>query len=140
MAVPGKAYVWRAGQQHQVKSALAALVTEDWERLSAGDGTKGPRWHGWCWLLLAALWQPDWRRWLLVRRSLRDPVELTAYVVFAPHATTLTTVVQVAGSRWTIEWSFEEAKGAVVLDYYEVRSWTGWYRHMTLAMWTSMRC
>jgi SRSO17 transposase len=21
------------------------------------------------------------------------------------------------------------------LDHYEVRSWTGWYRHMTLAMW-----
>jgi hypothetical protein len=54
MAVSGKAYVWRAGQQHQVKSVLAALVTEDWERLSAGDATKGPRWHDWCWLPLAA--------------------------------------------------------------------------------------
>ena len=44
-------------------------------------------------------------------------------------------MVQVAGSRWTIEWSFEEAKGEVGLDDYEVRSWTGWYRHITLAMW-----
>jgi len=52
-----------------------------------------------------------------------------------PHATTLATVVQVAGSWWTIERSFEEAKGEVGLDHYEVRSWTSWYRHITLAMW-----
>ena len=135
LAVSGKADGWRAGRQHQVTSVLAALVTEGWERLSAGDGAKGPRWYDWMWLPLAAPGQPDWRRWLLVRRSLSDPTELTAYVVCAPHATTLATVVQVAGSRWTIERSFEEAKGEVGLDHYEVRSWTGWYRHITLAMW-----
>ena len=77
----------------------------------------------------------SWRRWLLVRRSLSDPTELTAYVVFAPHATTLATVVQVAGSRWTIERSVAEAKGEVGLDHYGVRRWTGWYRPITLAMW-----
>ena len=43
--------------------------------------------------------------------------------------------MQVAGSRWTIEQCFEAAKGEVGLDQYEVRSWTGWYRHITLAMW-----
>ena len=69
------------------KAFLAALATEGWTRLSAGDGAKGPRWYDWLWLPLAAPWQPDWRRWLLVRRSLSDPTELTAYVVFAPHAT-----------------------------------------------------
>ena len=40
-------------------------------------------------------------------------------------------VVQVAGRRWTVERCFEEAKGEVGLDQYEVRSWTGWYRHLT---------
>src|SRR5262249_35722099 len=55
--------------------------------------------------------------------------------VFAPRATAMHTVVPVAGSRWTIEQCFEEAKGEVGLDQYEVRSWTGWYRHITLAMW-----
>jgi len=47
----------------------------------------------------------------------------------------LATVVQVVGRRWTIAQCFEEAKGEVGLDQYEVRSWTGWYRHITLAMW-----
>jgi len=44
-------------------------------------------------------------------------------------------VVHVASTRWTIESSFEAAKGEVGLDHYEVRRWTGWYRHITLAMW-----
>jgi len=41
----------------------------------------------------------------------------------------------VAGTRWTLEICFEAAKGEVGLDHYEVRRWTGWYRHITLAMW-----
>src|SRR5205823_2982366 len=74
-------------------------------------------------------------RWLLVRRRVSDPTELTASVVFAPEATARETVVQVAGSRWTVERCCEEAKGEVGLEQYPVRSWTGWYRHITLAMW-----
>lgn len=135
LAVSGKEYVWRAGRQHQVKTILAALAAEGWCRLSAGDGAKGPRWYDWQWLPLAAPLQPHWRRWLLVRRSVSAPTELTAYVVFAPQVSVLATVVQVAGSRWTVERCFAEAKGEVGLDQYEVRSWTGWYRHITLAMW-----
>jgi SRSO17 transposase len=42
--------------------------------------------------------------------------------------------VRIAGMRWTIESCFETAKGAVGLDQYEVRSWRGWHRHITLAM------
>jgi SRSO17 transposase len=70
-----------------------------------------------------------------VRRSLWEPAERRAYVIFAPQATTLEAVVRVAGARWTIESSVEAAKGEVGLDQYEVRSWTGWYRHITLVMW-----
>jgi len=84
---------------------------------------------------LAAPLEPGWRRWLLVRRGVTDPTDLQAYVVFAPQETTLEEVVRVAGTRWVIEQLFEAAKGEVGLDHYEVRSWTGWYRHITLAMW-----
>jgi SRSO17 transposase len=107
------------GRQRQVKTLVAARPEEGWGRLSAGDGATGP----------------GWRRWWLVRRSLSTPTELTAYVVFAPHATPLQEVVRVAGSRWTVESSVEAATGAVGLDQDEVRSWTAWYRHITLAMW-----
>jgi SRSO17 transposase len=135
LAVSGKEYVWLGWRQRQVKTILATLPEEGWTRLSAGDGAKGPRWYDWRWLPLADPVDSTWRRWLLVRRSLTTPMELTAYVVFAPQATTLPEVVGVAGSRWTIESGFEEAKGEVGLDQYEVRSWTAWYRHITLAMW-----
>jgi SRSO17 transposase len=135
LAVSGKEYVWRGWQQHQVKTVLATLPSDGWTRLSAGAGTKGLRWYEWRWLPLAHPMHPAWRRWLLVRRSLSDLTDLTAYVVFAPHESSLEMVVRVAGSRWTVESCFEAAKGEVGLDQYEVRSWTGWYRHITLAMW-----
>jgi SRSO17 transposase len=135
LAVSGKEYVGLGTQQRQVKALLASLPEEGWTRLSAGDGAKGPRWYDWRWLPLVDPLEPGWHRWLLVRRSLSAPMELTAYVVFASHATPLQEVVRVAGSRWTVESGFEEAKGEVGLDQYEVRSWTAWYRHITLAMW-----
>jgi SRSO17 transposase len=135
LAVSGQEYVGLGWPQRQVKTLLATLPEDSWTRWSAGDGAKGPRWYDWQWLPLADPVDPQWRRWLLVRRRISTPNELTAYVVFAPQATALEAVVRVAGSRWTIESSFEAAKGEVGLDDYEVRSWTGWYRHITLAMW-----
>jgi hypothetical protein len=58
-----------------------------------------------------------------------------AYVlVFAPTGTSLEEMVKAFGARWTVEQCFEEAKGEVGLDEYEVRSWHGWYRHVTLSM------
>jgi hypothetical protein len=71
---------------------------------------------------------------LLVRRSIAKPTEVTFYLTHAPEATTLEALVRVAGSRWSIESLFEQAKGEVGLDQYEVRSWVGWHRHITLAM------
>ena len=135
LAVSGKEYVWLGWRQQQVNPVLATLPVDGWTRGSAGAGAKGPRWYDWCWLLLAAPMPAAWRRWLLVRRSISQPTELTAFVVFAPQATALAEAVHVAGTRWTIESSFEAAKGDVGLDHYEVRSWIGWYRHITLAMW-----
>ena len=41
---------------------------------------------------------------------------------------------RVAGMRWAIEVCFEDAKDAVGLDQYEVRTWTAWHRHITLAL------
>jgi len=70
---------------------------------------------------------------VLLRRSVTAPDELTAYVCFAPDGATLAELVRVAGSRWTVEICFEAAKQEVGLAEYEVRSWTGWHRHVTLA-------
>jgi SRSO17 transposase len=145
LALSGKAYVWAGFRQHRVSTVLeflrqgdSALVEEEagggWRRLSAGDGSKGPRLYDWLRLPLNPPMQEGFEKWLLVRRSIEDPDELSAYTVFAPEGTTLEELVKVAGSRWRVERGFEEAKGEVGLAHYEVRSWHGWYRHITLAL------
>jgi len=140
LAVSGKAYVWAGFYQHRVSEILEALrrgelVSEaGFERLSAGDGSKGPRLYDWTRLPLNPPMQEGFERWLLLRRSLEDSDELTAYTVFAPEDTTLEELAKIAGSRWRVEIGFEEAKGEVGLSHYEVRSWHGWYRHITLAL------
>ena len=135
LAVSGKERVWFEGRVCSVQSVLAGLDEGAWQRLSAGSGSKGPRFYDWQCVGLTAPSQVCWRRCLLVRRSLKADGKLTAYAVYAPCGTDLATLVSVAGRRWCIEMCFEAAKGEVGLDEYEVRSWTGWYRHVTLSMW-----
>lgn len=135
LAVSGKAYVWIGMRQYAIKDLLKTLPDEGWTRLSAGDGAKGPRWYEWYLISLNPPWQVGWRRWLLVRRNSANPTELRAFLVFAPKTADLPDLVKVAGYRWAIEVSLESAKGEVGLDQYEVRSWSGWYRHITLALW-----
>ncbi len=110
------------------------VPSKKWKRLSAGDGAKGKRLYDWAWVRLHGPSQEGWSRWLLVRRSLAEPAELAYYLVFAPRETTQRVAVRVAGSRWTVERCFEEAKGEAGLDEYEVRSWRSWHRHITLSM------
>ena len=55
-------------------------------------------------------------------------------LALAPCGTTLLEMATAIGTRWTVEQCFEEGKGEVGLDHYEVRSWQGWYRHITLCM------
>jgi SRSO17 transposase len=125
LAVSGKEYVWRDGDQRQVKTLWAPLPQDGWTRLSAGDGAKGPRWDDGCWRPLADPMEPTWRRWRLVRRRISEPTPRRASVTYAPQDTILGEVVRVAGTRWSMEQLFEAAKGEVGLDHDEVRSWTG---------------
>jgi SRSO17 transposase len=117
-----------------VRDAIADIAAADWQRLSAGNGAKGPRAYDWAWVALAASTDPGWARWLLVRRSIADSTDLAYYRVFGPADTPLTEAVRVAGTRWSIEDAFASAKSEVGLDHYEVRQWTSWYRHITLAL------
>jgi SRSO17 transposase len=131
-----KLWVWTEEGPRQVRAdRLAAQVEEaGWVRCSAGDGSKGLRVYDWAWVAIRPLREEGKGYWLLVRRSVAHPEALAYYVCFGPAETTLEELVKVAGLRWAIEECFEEAKGLVGLDQYEVRKWEGWYRHITLAM------
>ena len=118
----------------RVEDRAAELPPTAWQRLSAGDGAKGPRRYDWAYLPYGSGAAPGWEKGLLIRRSLAEPGKLAFYLTHAADGTALAELVQIAGTRWTIEACFEAAKGEVGLDQYEVRSWTGWHRHVTLAM------
>src|SRR6266571_5361500 len=136
LAVPETHTVWVQGRPQPVGLLAALLPQEAWVVLPAGEGSKGLRLYEWAWLLLPAETEAtsERARWVLMRRSLSDPSERDYYRVYGPATITLPEVVQVTGSRWRIEEGYEQAKGEVGLDQYEVRTWRAWYRYVTLAL------
>jgi SRSO17 transposase len=136
----GRGYVLAVTRTQRLGFKTVADWLEDvpagaWQRLSVGEGAKGPRLYDWVHLPCGWLAAPEgWQKGLLIRRKLAQPEAFSFFLTLAPEAAGLSDLVRVAGTRWTIEASFEAAKGEVGLDQYEVRSWTGWHRHITLAM------
>ena len=123
--------VRRRVEAAQVETFL--LQAQDWQRLSMSEGSKGPRLFDWACVPMLYRWEDDGQHWMLIRRHLTDPNEKADYFVFAPQGTTLSEMVQASGARWHIEEDFENAKDSG-LDHYEVRSFIGWYRHITLVL------
>ena len=117
------------------------LKPDTWQRLSAGEGTKGARLHDWAYCELADLDADEydetqsglWTRGLLIRRNIGDG-DLAFFTTWCPAGTAIQTLVAVEGQRWAIEDSFETAKNELGLDHNETRSWHGWHRHVSLVM------
>lgn len=150
----GKGYVLGINSSHSVKSwgkarpasGTAGGIAQDlppaqWRRLSAGEGSKGPRLYDWAYVELADLDASEydeslsglWTRGLLIRRNIGDQ-DLAFFSTWCPAGTDIATLVTVEGHRWAIEDSFETAKNELGLDHNETRSWHGWHRHVSLVM------
>ena len=134
LAVPETHGLWTRGHQQTGEQLIAALPADTWTRLSAGEGSQGPRGYDWACLALPDAAASGKAHWLLARRRVRDPTQLAYYRVFGPAETPVTELVRGAGRRWTIEEGFEQAKGAVGVDQYEVRRYDAWSRSITLAL------
>jgi SRSO17 transposase len=117
----------------EVRDLPELLSASDWQPLSMSEGTKGPRLFDWACLPIWHQGKDDGWHGLLLRRTLDPTAELTFYLVFAPPDTPLQAKVTALGGRWRIEEDFENGKD-LGLDHYEVRSFVGWYRHITLVM------
>lgn len=126
--------VWAGFRQVRVGTLLAGVPADAWHRLSCGDGSKGPRVYDWARARVNCPDPDEYARWVLIRRSASDPSEVAYFACGGPPTTTLNELVRVAGARWAIEDLFELAKGDCGLDEYEVRSWIGWHRHVTLSL------
>jgi len=146
LGVTGQHRFWSWDANLDVAGTAAEIAKgipdQDWLRLSAGAGTKGPRLFDWAYLPLAtlradaldaALDQSLWTRGLLVRRGLSDGA-LAYFTTWCPAGTPVEKLVMVEGRRWAIEDAFETAKTELGLAHNESRSWHGWHRHVSLVM------
>jgi SRSO17 transposase len=133
-------YVLAVAKSHPVTTAAgswradaltARLPRRAWQRLSAGHGAKGQRWYDWAWVSIDP-GLPGYRH-LLIRRHRRTR-ELAYYRCYTPRHATLAALVKAAGRRWAAEEDFQASKGLAALDEHQVRTWTSWYRWVTLAM------
>jgi len=134
----GVGYVLAVACNHHVVTAgcridalAAGMPAFGWQRLSAGSGSKGPRLYSW--LLIDITSALPGHEWIMVRRH-DSTGELAYYSCWSAHPVPLQTLVRVAGRRWTIEESFQAAKGQAGLDEHQVRTWTSWRRWVILAM------
>jgi SRSO17 transposase len=121
-------------RQVRARELLAEVPAGGWHRLACGAGAKGPRWYDWAVARINCPEPRRYARWLLIRRSVSDPTEVAYFACGGPPETTPAELVGVAGKRWVVEECFELAKGDCGLDGYEVRSWVGWHRHVTLSL------
>jgi SRSO17 transposase len=138
---PFTSWIGKPGVAGTAEEIARGLDDTAWQRLSAGEGTKGPRLYDWAYLELADLDASEyddrraglWTCGLLIRRNLSDG-ELAFFATWCPAGTGIATLVGVEGRRWAIEDAFETAKTELGLDHNETRSWHGWHRHVSLVM------
>ena len=122
-----------SGRVIQVKEAVK---NARFERRSCGTGTKGPRYADWA---LAATAVPG--QYLLIRRLLSRPDQLTFYLCWAPEGRPATTTyfLMVAGRRWPVEETFKTAKDVLGWDTSQVRTFGGICRHTVLTALAQLR-
>lgn len=118
----------------QVKDLSAGIPKAGWTRATIKEGSKGPIVCDFTFLRLTESRKnlPGPEVWLILRRNVTDPSIIKYYFSNAPANTPLIEFVRLSGMRWPIETIFEEAKGEVGFDHYEMRSWLGWHHHMLL--------
>jgi SRSO17 transposase len=126
----------RNPNQHpmQVKDLARRIPKQNWLQAVIKEGSKGPIACEFAFLRVIESRGnlPAAELWLIIRRNLDDPSIIKYYFSNAPAKTPLNEFVRISGMRWPIETIFEEAKGEVGLDHYEMRSWLGWHHHMLL--------
>ena len=138
-------YVLAVACSHQVTTAAGprradviarGLPRQAWQRLSAGQGSKGLRFYDWAWITIDHGAVPAGQRSLLIRRN-NSTGELAYFRCYAAMPVSLATLVRVAGRRWSVEESFQAGKGLAGLDQHQVRRWNSWHRWTILAMLAS---
>ncbi len=132
--VPKTNAVPLGGRKEKIEQLVGRLGEEAYSEVGGGGDSGERRPWEWACLGLAADPEKGMGRWLLVRRGSDDLDDLGFYQAYGPEDTPLEELVRVCQKRWAIEVAFEEAKGEVGMDHYEVRRWEAWHRYVTLSL------
>lgn len=120
----------------RVDAVIARLPDSAWRRVVVAEGSQGPRIYeyasAWVWFSEGGL--PSGRERLLVRRSVGQEAEVKCHRSNAPEEISLEELARVRGGHWSVEQSFQAAKGECGLDEYETRGWVGWHHHTALSV------
>jgi SRSO17 transposase len=132
--VPKTNMVPLGARKKKIERLAEGLPEDAWsEVLPAEDSDERRPWE-WACLGLAADPKKGMSRWLLVRRGSDDSEDLAFYQAYGPEDTSVEELVRICRERWAIEVAFEEAKGEIGMDHYEVRKWGAWHRYVTLCL------
>jgi SRSO17 transposase len=132
--VPKTNMVPLGARKKKIERLAEGLPEDAWsEVLPAEDSDERRPWE-WACLGLAADPKKGMSRWLLVRRGSDDSEDLAFYQAYGPEDTSVKELVRICRERWAIEVAFEEAKGEIGMDHYEVRKWGAWHRYVTLCL------
>ena len=77
--------------------------------------------------------QPGQECWLIIARNVLDG-EVKYFLSNAPADTPVEVLLHVAFNRWHIERVFEDGKGEIGMDHFEVRHYRSIIRHLVLSM------
>jgi len=125
----------KVGQVCDVLKHSPRLRKVPWERFRVKEMTQGP-------LVVEAKRMPFWIKdadglpsrayQLIVVRPVLHPNEVKFFFTNAPESVPLEVLLLVAYSRWRIERIFEDTKGELGMDHFEVRKYLSIRRHLIL--------
>jgi SRSO17 transposase len=119
--------------RQELRQIAGALAERAWRRYPINEGAKGTIEAAFAFVAVTRSLgggRPGAEALAVFRRSLEDRI-VKVFLTNAPKRAARRVLARVGGQRWPIETAFEEAKGEVGMDHYEVRTWRGWHHHMT---------
>jgi SRSO17 transposase len=132
--VPKTNMVPLGGRKKKIERLAERLPEDAFSEVPPAQDSGERRPWQWACLKLAAGPKKGMSRWLLVRRGTDDPEDIAFYQAYGPEDTSVEELVRICRERWAIEVAFEEAKGEIGMDHYEVRKWGAWHRYVTLCL------
>src|SRR5215472_8774306 len=133
----------RTPRDYQVTMPAGPAIRADeavkeavFERRSCGNRSKGPSYSDWAMTATAIPGQ-----YLLIRRLISRPDQLTFYLCWAPpgRPATMTYFITIAGRRWPAEETFKTGKDVYGWDQCQARTWDGICRHTALSALAQLR-